>query len=319
MIGDTLKILLIDTLHPCFKTLVEEKNFVCVDGTTWTKEETIQNISEYTGIAIRSRFILDKEILSHAKNLKFIARAGAGMENIDVSYAKSRNIICINAPEGNRDAVGEHAVGMLLSLLNNLNKADKEVRNGIWLRKENRGIELMGKTIGIIGFGNTGSAFAKKLSGFDLKILAYDKYVAIDTVKFPFVLKSSIEKIFDEADVVSLHVPLTDETKWMVDDNFILHFRKNIFLINTSRGQVINTIDLIKHLKSGKVKGACLDVFEFEESSFEDMKPEVSESFNYLVNSDRVVLSPHIAGWTHESNEKIAKVLAEKIIELKSK
>lgn len=324
------KILFIDIIHPVFKTLVEERDFVCEDGTAWSKKEIIERIHEYTGIVIRSRFKLDEEILTNASDLKFIARAGAGMENIDVSYATSKNVICINSPEGNRDSVGEHAAGMLLSLLNNLNKADREVRNGIWMREENRGTELHGKTMGIIGFGNTGSAFAKKLSGFELKIIAYDKYITIDKVKSLFVEQVSLEKIFDESDILSLHLPLTDETLFMINHNFLSRFKKNIYIINTSRGKVLKTSDLVKEIQSGKVKGACLDVFDFEDTSFEktqfeihnlpneseQAKSEFFESFQYLVKSDKVILSPHIAGWTYESNEKIARVLVEKILKL---
>lgn len=311
-----MKILLLDTLHPVFKNIVEKNGFELVDGTTWDRKTIISRLNEFKGIAIRSRFSIDKEILSHSVNLKFVARAGSGMENIDMEYAQSKNIICINSPEGNRDAVGEHAIGMLLSLLNSLNRADQQMRNGIWQRVENRGTELSGKTIGIIGFGNTGSAFAKKLSGFDVKILAYDKYKSPDTKKFPFVLKSGIEKIFEEADVLSMHIPLTKETEIMVNESFLNQFKKNIYLINTSRGKIVHTASLVKLLASGKIKGACLDVFEFEDSSFENIKTQTSPEWNYLINSDKVILSPHIAGWTNESNEKIASVLANKIVSL---
>jgi len=313
---EKLKILLVDSLHPVFKLMTEEKGFVCVDGTEWTTGEIKDRINEFSGITLRSRMKIDKEIISDAKSLKFIARAGAGMENIDVNFAQANNITCLNSPEGNRDAVGEHALGMLLVLMNNLKKADHEVRQGIWKREENRGTELMGKTAGIIGFGNTGSAFAKKLSGFGVQIIAYDKYVPVDTTKFPFVLKCTPEKIFDEADILSLHIPLTEETTYMVNDEFINKFKKSFYLVNTSRGKIVKTDDLVKHLQSGKIKGACLDVFEFEDISFEKMHPEDSGTLNYLKNCDKVILTPHIAGWTHESTEKIARALAEKIINL---
>lgn len=297
---------------------MKANGLVCTDGTTWDKMVTWQKISGFDGVVIRSRFLLDAEMIDKGYNLKFIARAGAGMENIDVAYAESKGIVCLNAPEGNRDAVGEHALGMLLSLLNKLNKADREVRDGIWLREENRGTELQGKTVGIIGFGNMGSAFAKKLSGFDVNILVYDKYVRIDKKKYPYVKQVSIEKIFKETDVLSLHIPLTDDTKFLVNDSFIKSFKKNIYLINTSRGKNVNTADLVKHLKTGKIKGACLDVSEYESISFENLADKkISAPLQYLLKCENVALSPHIAGWTHESNEKIAQVLAKKIISLK--
>ncbi len=312
-----MQILLIDTIHPLFKRVVEASGYTCVDGYTLSKEEIISSISQFTGIVIRSRFRLDKEILSNAINLKFIARVGAGMENIDIEYADSKNIICLNAPEGNRDAVGEHAIAMLLSLFNKIIKADAEVRNGIWLREENRGVELQGKTVSIIGFGNMGSAFAKKLTGFEVKILAYDKYFSIDKNKFPFIEQVSLEKIFSDTDILSLHIPLTKETEFMVNHKFLNSFKKGIYLINTSRGKILNTADLVKNMETGKVKGACLDVLEYENTSFENLfSADASEPMQYLIQSKNVILSPHIAGWTHESNEKMARVLAEKIMKL---
>lgn len=290
---------------------------MCEDGTAWSKEEIISKINDFTGVVIRSRFKLDKDFLSQTQSLKFIARAGAGMENIDVKYATSKGIACLNSPEGNRDAVGEHATGMLLSLFNNLNKADREVRKGIWLREENRGVELQGKTVGIIGFGNTGSVFAKKLSGFEVKMIAYDKYIAVDSIKYPFVQQVSMENIFEETDILSFHIPLTNETKYLVNDDFINRFKKNIYVINSSRGPILNTADLVKNLKTGKVKGACLDVLEYESVSFENFSPgDFPEPMQYLIKSESVIVSPHIAGWTFESNEKMAKILAKKIIEL---
>jgi D-3-phosphoglycerate dehydrogenase len=238
------------------------------------------------------------------------------MESIDATYAEHRGITCINSPEGNRDAVGEHAIGMLLMLFNNLNKADHEVRNGRWNREENRGIELQGKTIGIIGYGNTGSAFAKKLKGFDVNILAYDKYKKGFGTKE--IEQAGLSDIFENADILSLHIPLNAETEYMVNDSFLKSFRKNIYVINTARGRCLKTDDLVKNMKEGKVLGACLDVNEYEDSSFEkfeirNSKFEKGDTWQYLINSERVVLSPHIAGWTVESNEKIARVLFEKI------
>jgi D-3-phosphoglycerate dehydrogenase len=311
------RILLIDTIHPLFKNLVEEKGFVCEDGSQWDKAEILKRIGDYSGVVIRSRFLMDNEMLNNAHNLKFIARAGAGMENIDVAYATSKGIACLNSPEGNRDAVGEFAIGQLLTLFRNINKADSEVRKGTWLREENRGVELQGKTIGIIGFGNMGTAFAKKLSGFEANIIAYDKYISIDAVKYPFVKQVTMPAIFNETDILSFHIPLTDETRYIVNDEFINRFRKSIYIINTSRGKILNTADLVKNMKSGKVKGACLDVSEYESTSFENFsETNFPEPMQYLVNAPNVILSPHIAGWTFESNEKMARILAEKVIAL---
>jgi D-3-phosphoglycerate dehydrogenase len=324
-----MKILFIDTAHPVLQKLFEENGNICDDGSKQSREEILKNISHYEGIIIRSRIRLDKEILDAAIKLKFVARAGAGMESIDVSYAESKGIVCLNSPEGSRDAVGEHAIAMLLALFNKLNKTDREVREGKWIREGNRGTELHGKTVGIIGYGNMGSSFAKKLSGFECNVIAYDKYK--NNFSDAYVTEVSLEKIFDDADVLSLHVPLTDETEFMVDDVFIQHFKKNIYIINVARGRVVKTDDLVKNIKTGKVAGACLDVNEYEDSSFEksgiqNPKPpkaslaesgsEIPESWKYLIGSDKAIFSPHIAGWTYESNEKIANVLFEKIKKL---
>jgi D-3-phosphoglycerate dehydrogenase / 2-oxoglutarate reductase len=311
------KILLIDTLHPSFKANIEREGFVCIEGYDWSKEKIIEHLHEFNGIVIRSRFKIDKAFLSNPHQLKFIARVGAGVENIDVAFAETLGIKCLHAPEGNRDAVGEFAIGSLLSLFRNINKADAEVRKGIWLREENRGIELQGKTVGIFGFGNMGSAFAKKLQGFDVNIIAYDKYIEIDEKKFPYVSQVDITGLFNATDILSLHVPLTDETNMIVNNAFINSFSKNIFIINTARGKCLNTDDLVLHLKSGKVLGACLDVLEYESLSFEKLdKEKLPEAFQYLIESDKVILSPHIAGWTQESNEKMAAVLVEKILKV---
>ena len=310
-----MKILFIDSNQPSLHQTLEKAGHVCHLHYDWTKEEIIQNIHLYDGIIIRSKIKITKDILDKATNLKFIARAGAGMENIDVAYAESKGIKCIHAPEGNRDAVGEHALAMLLALFNNVLRADKEVREGKWLREENRGVELMGKTVGIIGYGNMGSAFAERLKGFGVKLLVYDKYKT--NFGNECIQESSLERIFDEADIVSLHVPLTAETERMVNDTFINNFKKNIYIINTARGKCLNTDDLVLNLKSGKVLGACLDVLEYEMTSFETLDVTMlPEAFQYLTKSDKVILSPHIAGWTIESHRKIAMVLAEKILQL---
>lgn len=310
-----MKIILIDTLHPFFIDELSKAGFSITEAYDWSREKILEHIHEFTGIAIRSRIKIDTEILQQAACLKFIARAGAGMENIDVDFASSKNIACINAPEGNRDAVGEHALAMLLSLFNKIIKTDAEVRKGVWLREENRGIELSGKTVGIIGFGNMGITFAEKLTGFGVKILVFDKYIAVDKAKYDFVQQVTMNEIFSQGDVISLHVPLTEETQFMIDDSFISSFTKNIFIINTSRGQCLKTDALVKHLATGKVLGACLDVLEYESNSFEKIEKEkLPAAFQYLIKSDKVILSPHIAGWTHESNQKIAEVLIKKIL-----
>ena len=302
-----MKILFIDTVHPLLKQELEKENHICDSAYNKSKTEIQQIISNYQGIIIRSRFKIDKQFIDCGSNLKFIARAGSGLENIDVEYAENKNIHCYNAAEGNRQAVAEHALGMLLSLFNNLNNADQEVREGKWEREKNRGIELAGKTVGIIGYGNNGSAFAEVLKGFNVKILAYDKYLT----NYP--QESSMETINKEADIISLHVPLTDETTYLVDDNFIKRFVKNFYLINTARGKCVNTKYLVKALANGKIKGACLDVLEYEKTSFENLsKDGLTSDMQYLMNAQNTILSPHIAGWTAESNVKIAEVLLNK-------
>ena len=302
-----MKIIFIDTVHPLLKQELEKENHICDSAYNKSKTEIQQIISNYQGIIIRSRFKIDKQFIDCGSNLKFIARAGSGLENINVEYAENKNIHCYNAAEGNRQAVAEHALGMLLSLFNNLNNADQEVREGKWERERNRGIELAGKTVGIIGYGNNGSAFAEVLKGFNVKILAYDKYLT----NYP--QKSSMETINKEADIISLHVPLTDETTYLVDDNFIKRFVKNFYLINTARGKCVNTKHLVKALENKKIKGACLDVLEYEKTSFENLsKDGLTSDMQYLMNAKNTILSPHIAGWTAESNVKIAEVLLNK-------
>ncbi len=303
-----MNILFIDRVHPSLKNNLKENNFVCDESYHLSKEEIEKIIHKYEGIIIRSRFQLDKHFLDKATKLKFIARAGSGLENIDTNHAQSRNIKCYNAAEGNRQSVAEHALGMILSLFNNLNKSDKEVRSGIWEREGNRGIELSGKTIGIIGFGNNGSAFAEVLKGFNVSILAFDKYLK----KYPY--KSSMENIFKKVDIISLHIPLTEETTYLADDKFVNSFKKGIYLINTARGKCANTKSIVKGIKNGKIKGACLDVLEQEKTSFEDISKErFTPELQYLIDSDKTILSPHIAGWTVESNIKVAEILFNKI------
>ena len=303
-----MRVLFIDRVHRSLKNNLEENHFVCDESYHLSKKEIEKIINNYEGIVIRSRFKIDSNFIDRAKKLKFIARAGSGIENIDVEFAESKNIKCFNASEGNKQAVAEHAIGMILSLFNNLNKSDKEVREGIWEREGNRGIELSGKTIGIIGFGNNGSAFAEILKGFNMKILSFDKYLS------KYLYESSIKEIYENADIISLHIPLTKETTYMINDEFINNFKKDFYLINTSRGECVNTNSLVNALQNGKIKGACLDVLEYEETSFENLSQEgFTTEMKYLIESEKTILSPHVAGWTAESNRKIVEVLTEKI------
>ena len=310
-----MKILFIDSNHPLLHETLEKAGHTCDLFYQWSKEEIENNIHLYDGIVIRSKIKITKDSIDKATKLKFIARAGAGMENIDVEYAVQKGIKCLHAPEGNRDAVAEHAIGMLLTLFNNLTRADKEVREGKWIREGNRGVELMGKTVGIIGYGNMGSAFAERLKGFGVNVLVYDKYKK--NFGNEFIKESTLEDLFKNADVLSIHTPLSEETYYMINDSFINSFSKNIYIINTARGKSLHTADLVKNLKTGKVSGACLDVLEYERISFEALDTlQLPEAFQYLIQCDQVILSSHIAGWTHESTEKIAKVLADKILSI---
>jgi D-3-phosphoglycerate dehydrogenase / 2-oxoglutarate reductase len=311
MSNPSKKVLFIDTVHPYLQENLTSSGFVCEEDYENSKAIISEKIDQYFGIVLRSRFRIDKDFLDKAVNLKFIARAGSGMENIEVEYAESLGIKCIHAPEGNMQAVAEHALGMLLSLANNLHHSQEEIKQGIWLREENRGFEIFGKTIGIIGFGHTGSAFAKVLTGFDVEILAYDKYSTANFSKFPFVKLSSLNEIYEKADIVSIHLPLNEETKYYVNADFYKNFRKNIIIINTSRGKILNISNLVEALKAEKIKGACLDVLEYETSSFE--KIEIPKDLIFLTQQKNVRLSPHIAGWTQESHYKLSYYLFQKI------
>jgi len=308
-----MRILFLDEVHPILSERLIKAGHTCIQATQSSLEETKKAVVNADGIVIRARFRLDEDILQHAKQLKFIARSGAGMENIDANYCKSRNIQLYNAPEGNRNAVGEHALGMLLSLLNNLNKGDKEVRSGKWDREGNRGEELDGKTVGIIGFGNNGRAFAKKLRGFEVNVLAYDKYKT--NFGNEFVQEASLEDIYKNADIVSFHIPQNEETIFMGNTSFFDHFLKPIILLNLSRGKIIETKALVDALKNSKVKAAGLDVLEYEKSSFESFfEQETPPAFQYLLSAENVILSPHVGGWTKESYFKLSDVLADKIL-----
>jgi D-3-phosphoglycerate dehydrogenase len=309
------KILCIDSNHEILHETLINAGFQCDLFWNKSKEELIQLLPNYDGVVIRSKFKLTKDILELTTNLKCIGRVGAGMENIDVNYAKSKGITCVSAPEGNRDAVGEHTLGMLLMLLNNLKRADSEVRKGIWKRAENRGFEIKGKTVAVIGYGNMGSEFAKRLQGFGCTILAHD--TGKKNFGNEFVIESSLERIYDEADIISIHLPLTSATNYYVNDAFLSSFKKNIYVINTARGKCLKSDDLVKYLKSGKVLGACLDVLEYESNSFENIDiTTLPETLQYILKSERVVLTPHIAGWTHESNYKMSEIIAKKMIEV---
>ena len=314
MVYDNQRVLIIDKVHPLIPEELTAHGYTCDFFPDYGREELLRIIDQYVGVVVRSRIRLDKEFLSKATKLKFVGRIGSGLENIDVTYAREKGIVCLNSPEGNRDAVAEHALGMLLSLMNHLNRADREVRSGQWIREGNRGTEIKGKTIGIIGYGNTGSAFAQRLKGFEADVISYDKYktgYADGNTR-----ETTLNEIFDSADILSLHVPLTEETTFMVDATLLSRFRKPIWLINTSRGKVVRTSDLVKALKSGKVVGAALDVLEYEASSFEALAQDLPDDFRALMEAGNVILTPHIAGWTQESNIRLAKVLIDKILNL---
>ena len=310
------KVLFIDSVHPVLEERLTKLGIICEHDYHSPKAAIEAKISYYQGVVIRSRFTLDNTFLDAATHLKFVARSGAGLENIDVAYAEKLGIKVINSPEGNRDAVGEHAIGMLLMLFNQLKKGDAEVRKAIWDREGNRGLELAGKTVGIIGYGFMGSSLAKKLTGFDCTVLAHDKY-KVGSWKLEdrsSIKEVSLEQLKAESDIISIHLPLTEETQYYVDANFINSCSKPFYLINTARGNHVKVADLIKGLKSGKILGACLDVLEYETKSFETIsKNQLPEDFVYLTQSDKVVLSPHVAGWTVESFVKLSSVLADKI------
>lgn len=310
-----IKILHIDSNHPLLWNQLEQAGFTNEEDFTSSKEAIEAKIQNYQGIVIRSRFKIDKMFLDKATNLQFIARVGAGLESIDCDYAISKGIHLIAAPEGNSNAVGEHALGMLLSLMNKLNRADKLIRQGQWIREGNRGYELEGKTVGIIGYGNMGKSFAKKLRGFDVTVLCYD---ILPNVGDENAKQVSLPELQQKADVLSLHLPWTSETDKMVNTNFINNFAKPFWFINTSRGKNVVTADLMETLKSGKILGAGLDVLEYEKLSFENLfiDSEKPAAFEYLLQAENVLLTPHIAGWTFESHEKLAQTIVNKIVNL---
>lgn len=307
------KVLILDRVHDRFKEILPELGFQ-IDEEYLASEEEI-NWSAYSGLVLRSRMPMHAELLEKATQLKFIARVGAGLENIDLEKTQELGIEVLAAPEGNRHAVGEHALGMLLALNNRLIIADSEVRKGMWLREENRGFELKDKTIGIIGYGAMGSAFASKLRGLDCRVIAYDKYK--QGYGNSQVEESSLEELQQEADIISIHLPQNSETLFYIDQDFLDACQKQIVLINTARGKIVRIAAVVEALKTGKIRGACLDVLEYEKSSFENLVQEGStDDFEYLLQSNKVILSPHIAGWTFESQERMAEVLLQKIAKL---
>ncbi len=308
-----MKILHLDTNHPLLLTQLQELGFENHEEYNADKTTIQAKIHEYDGIIIRSRFAIDQEFLDAAVKLKFIGRVGAGLENIDTSYAESKNILLFNAPEGNRNAVGEHTLGMLLSLFNKINKADREVRQGHWRREQNRGFELDGLTVSIIGYGNMGRSFARKLRGFDVEVLCYDIKEDIEDSNATQV---TLEELFEKTDVLSLHTPQTPETIGMINQDFIQQFAKPFWLLNTARGKNVITKDLIEALKSTKILGAGLDVLEYENTSFEKLftnPSEMPEAFKTLLTMENIILSPHVAGWTVESKERLAQTIVNKI------
>lgn len=305
-----MRVLQIDTNHPLIKKQLSARGFEIDEDTSSSYEQILSKIGQYEGLIIRSRIPLDSHFLTSASHLKFIARVGAGMENIDVDKAKELNISLINSPEGNRDAVAEHVIGSLLLLAHRLKIASLEVENGIWLREENRGDELLGKTFGLIGYGNMGKATAKRLSGFGMQVIFHDLKSGIED---EYAKQVSLDELKRRADIVSLHVPFTELTHHMIDGNFILEMNKPFYLINTARGKAVKTKDLVEGLKSGKVICAALDVLEQEKASFENLDSN-DASLDYLINSSRVLLTPHIAGWTVQSKEKLAQFIVDKIL-----
>ena len=305
------KVIFIDSVHKVLWERLSIFGWKCIDRTKKSPKEIKTELSQYNGIVIRSKFKLTSEILANIPNLKFIARAGSGLENIDTEFCDAKGIQVFNSPEGNRDALAEHTIGMLLMLQNNLKKADLEVRSGIWKREDNRGLELKGKTIGLIGYGVMAKAFAKRLNSFGINIIAYDKFKS--NFSDDIVKEVSVNELQNESDIISLHTNFLPQNKYVFNTEFIKACKKKIVLINTARGFNVNTKDLVDALKKGKVKGACLDVLEFESTSFENFNKHNNETLNYLTKSEKVILSPHIAGWSHESYFKLSNVLADKI------
>lgn len=308
-----MKVLFVDTVHPVLSEDLSQANLECIHMEEASIEECLAELKNCDGLVIRSKFPVNEKLLRECPNLKFIARSGAGMENIDVSYCLSRGITLYNSPEGNRNAVGEHTLGLLLNIMNNISTAHLQIKKGVWERENNRGEELDSKTVGIIGYGHNGSAFAKKLKGFDVKVLAYDKYK--EGYGDNFVMESTLEAIYQNADIISFHVPQNSETEYYFNEQFIDHCHKPIYLLNVSRGKIVSTSALIKGLQTGQVKAAGLDVNEFEKSSFENFfENTLHPELDFILSSEKIVLTSHIAGWTKESYFLLSKVLSDKIL-----
>jgi D-3-phosphoglycerate dehydrogenase len=305
-----MKILHIDSNHPTLISTLKNNGYINDLDISSSKEEIIKIIKDYDGLILRSRFKIDKDFIDNASNLKFIARVGSGLENIDCNYAKSKNIEVISSPEGNSNAVGEHAMGLLLSLLNNINTSSNQVKEGLWFREKNRGFEIEGKTVAILGMGNTGKSFAKKISSFNCKVFFYD---IDEKIKSKYAKKSSLDFLYKNADIVSLHLPHTINNIDLFNKEFIQKFDKPFWLINTSRGKIVNTADLVDALNEKKILGAGLDVIDIESSSFNNIEKELNPYFNELINLKNVIITPHIAGWTFESNVKLSQIIIDKI------
>ena len=305
-----MRILHIDSNHPSLIPMLIKNGHVNHSDFISSKHDIGLVIKNYDGLILRSRFKIDKEFIDKAINLKFIARVGSGIENIDSKYAKTKNIEVISSPEGNSNAVGEHAMGLLLSLLNNINTSSVQVKKGVWVREQNRGHELEGKTVAILGLGNTGKSFAKKIAAFNCNIIFHD---INDDIKSDIAKKSSLDDIYENADVLSLHLPHTNLTFNLFNKTFIEKFNNPFWLLNTSRGSIVNTADLIEALKTNKVLGAGLDVLDIESSSFTEIINDKNEDFHKLSSFKNVIITPHIAGWTFESNIKLSKIVVDKI------
>jgi D-3-phosphoglycerate dehydrogenase len=307
------RILLLDDNHPLLKTQLVQAGYICEEDFSSSKASVEEKLHQYQGIVIRSRFKIDKTFIDKGKNLKFIARVGAGLESIDTIYAEQKGIKLLAAPEGNRNAVGEHTLGMILSLFNHLKRADMQIRQGKWLREANRGIELAGKIVGIIGYGNMGKAFAKKLKGFEVEVLCYDIKANVGDENAKQV---SLKELQEKATIISIHTPHNEQSFQMINTRFITDFKNPFYLFNTGRGTAVVTSDLVKALQSGKILGAGLDVLEYEKTSFENLfeNNTLPEAFSYLIQADNVLLSPHVAGWTVESKIKLAQTIVNKIL-----
>ncbi len=307
-----MKVLVVDEMHESLGSLLNEIGLEMVYQPKYTREDIMLHIGDYEGLIIRSKTQIDREIIDRASKLRFIGRAGSGVDNLDVDALKERNIHVVNAPEGNRDALGEHSIGMILSILHRLRKSDWEVRKNVWDREGNRGYELKGRTVGIFGFGFMGSAFAEKLSGFGCEVIAYDKFKSGFGTKY--VKEVNLSEFKKKTEILSINTPLTNETRFLFDYNYLRDFEKLFIVLNTARGEILVLKDLLKLIKEGRVMGAALDVLENEK--FAQLTDAQKEVLRELQETPFVHFSPHIAGWTHESYHRINRVLVEKISKL---